>query len=166
LADIMRDPKHAANYEKIYEFANPESSGTGANITKVTSQQYGLAQSGYSALQNLQQLLKEDPGVLNRLATPGRGLPIVGGFVSNKAGTGEYDAIGYNIADSLLRLRTGAQANEQEVKQLQSQIMPRAGDSASTVQRKLQQINQIFGSVISLAQGNTQSNLGSAMGAY
>lgn len=125
--------------------------GGGQNITKVTAQQYGLAQSGAQSLQQLATLMQQDPNIVNRTATPGRGLPTVGGFISNAAGTGSYDAIGYNIADTILRLRTGATANESEVKKLQQQIMPRAGDSQQTKQTKLQQINTIFSNVLDLA---------------
>lgn len=142
----------AADLVASQEEAMAKSSGGGGpNITKVTAQQYGLAQSGYSAVNQLKQLLQSDPGVLSRTATPGRSLPIVGGFISNAAGTGDFDAIGYNIADSILRLRTGATANEGEVRKLQAQIIPRAGDSAQTIQTKLRQIDEIFGGVLSLA---------------
>jgi hypothetical protein len=143
----------ADQYAK-FEAASGKGGG-GPNITKVTAQQYGLAQTGATSLQQLAQLLQQDPQVLSRSATPGRQLPIVGGFISNQAGTGEFDAIGYNIADTLIRLRTGAQANESEVRQVQSQIMPRAGDSQATIQRKLQQLQQAFGGVLSLANNSS-----------
>lgn len=144
----------AAQQEAAMAKAQKASQGGGMNVTKVTAQQYGLAQSGASALQSLKGLLQEDPSVLNRAATPGRSLPIVGGFISNAAGTGDFDAIGYNIADSILRLRTGATANESEVRKLQAQIIPRAGDSAQTVQTKIRQIEEIFGGVLNLAQNS------------
>lgn len=140
-----------ASQEKTAAASGGSGSGNGLNITKVTAQQYGLAQSGAGALQQLAAMIQENPSVITRTATPGRGLPIVGGFVSNAAGTGEFDAIGYNIADSILRLRTGAQANESEVKKLQTQIMPRAGDSQQTIQTKLAQIQQIFDGVLKTA---------------
>ncbi len=129
------------------------AAGSGPNITKVTAQQYGLAQSGANSLTQLKQLLQQDPNVLTASMTPGRKLPIVGGFISNAAGTGEFDAIGYNIADSLLRLRTGATANEGEVRNLQSQIMPRAGDSQATIARKFQQLEEAFSGVLQTASG-------------
>lgn len=154
MADVQRDPKNAKQYMDYYKFLKEEqkagagAAGAGANITKVTAQQYGLAQAGSQALQQLAGLLQSDPKVLGRTATPGRGLPIVGGYISNAAGTGEYDAIGYNIADSLLRLRTGAAANKSEVEKLQSQLMPRAGDSQATIQRKLAQLQAAFDGVL------------------
>jgi len=143
----------------------------GPDTTKVTAQQYSLAQRGQQALQQMTQLLQENPDVLNRTATPGRKLPIVGGFISNAAGTGDFDAIGYNIASSLLRIETGAQANESEIRNLQSQMIPRAGDSEETVARKIQQLNQAFSVIINAANGNQSSgNLSDAMtqlqGAY
>jgi hypothetical protein len=150
----------AASLEQQAAKAASAGSGNGLNVTKVTAQQYGLAQSGAQALQKLGGVLQQDPNVLNRSATPGRSLPVVGGYITNAAGVGDFDAIGYNIADTILRLRTGAQANESEVRKLQSQIMPRAGDSQQTVQTKLQQIQSIFSNVLDLAQGpNTSSGL-------
>lgn len=153
LADIQRDPKNASKYQALYEMVKEEEGAGvgGANITKVTAQQYGLAQTGLQSLQQLSGLLQSDPSVLNRSATPGRQLPIAGGYISRAAGTGEFDAYGYNIADTLLRLRTGAQANESEIRNLQSQIMPRAGDSPTTVRTKLAQLEQAFNGVLSLA---------------
>jgi hypothetical protein len=155
--------KNVDKLTKIYDTVNKSEAAAakaktaasgegGLNITKTTAQQYGLAQSGASAVTKLKTLLQDDSGVLNRSATPGRTLPIVGGFVSNAAKTGDFDAIGYNIADTILRLRTGATANESEVKKLQSQIMPRAGDSPQTIQTKLTQIDEIFSNVINLAK--------------
>lgn len=149
--------EQAAKFEKM--MAENANTGGAPNVTKVTAQQYGLAQSGSQSLQQLAQMLQADPGVLGRSATPGRKLPVVGGYISNAAGTGEFDAIGYNIADAILRLRTGATANEGEVKNLQSQIMPRAGDNPDTVRRKLSQIEQIFGGTLQLA---SQPNNGSS----
>lgn len=161
LADVKRDPKNAKTYLDLYKELAPEANN-GLNVTKVTAQQYGLAQAGSQALQQLGQLIQEDPNVVTRTATPGRNLPVVGGFVTNAAGVGDYDAIGYNIADSILRLRTGATANESEVKKLQAQIMPRAGDSPETIATKMQQIQSIFGNVLDLAgsqSGTSDANL-------
>lgn len=137
--------------------------GGNPNITKVTAQQYGLAQRGSQSLEQLANLLQSDPKVLNRTATPGRKLPVVGGFISNAAGTGDFDAIGYNIASSLLRLETGAQANESEIRNLQSQLMPRAGDSKQTVARKLQQLNQAFNTYLNAAGVPEQGQLAGAL---
>ena len=146
-------------YAKAFMDQNEAQSGgaSGPDITKVTGQQYQLAQRGASSVDQLEQLLMADPGVLNRSAAPGRKLPIVGGFISDAAGTGDFDAIGYNVASALLRIETGAQANPQEIKNLQTQMMPRAGDSPETVQTKLAQLRQAFAGILNTANGSPNS---------
>lgn len=153
-------PSSYLSYAKAIMDSSGGGAGGGANTTKITGQQYALAQRGASSLQQLNELLQQDPGVLNRSATPGRKLPIVGGFISNAAGTGDFDAIGYNIASSLLRIETGAQANESEIRNLQSQLMPRAGDSPQTVQRKMEQLNLAFSNILSMANNGGASSPG------
>lgn len=121
---------------------SPESAGP--NVGKVSAQQFSLVQSGLTGVSQLKQMLQQDPGVISRARAPGRGIGLlgIGGTISNVAGTAKFDAIGYNIADALLRLSTGAAANESEINNLRTKIMPRAGDRAETVQFKLQQIEQ------------------------
>lgn len=175
LADLQAHPdaKSQKNIMDYYSFVNDaetaraKASGSGGpNVTKVTAQQYSLAQRGQQALQQMSQLLQEDPGVLSRTATPGRKLPVVGGFISNAAGTGKFDAIGYNIASSLLRIETGAQANESEIRNLQSQMIPRAGDSQQTIAQKLQQLNQAFSVITNAANNNYAETPQQLQGAY
>lgn len=154
--------KNVANILKYYDFASKNlgggTTGGAPNVTKLTAQQYGLAQGGQQALQQLSQLVSKDPGIVSKNNTPGQSLPLVGGYVSHAAGTTDYRSLGYNIADSILRLRTGAQANESEVKQLSTQLMPRAGDSPAEVQQKIQNINNIFNSYLAIANGTSGSN--------
>lgn len=132
-----------------------EKKAGGPNITKVTAQQYGLAKSGLDSVGEVAKLLQDNPSLVSRTATPGRGLPVIGGYIARGAGTSDYDSIGYNIADTLLRLRTGAQANASEVNNLKTQIMPRAGDTDEVVQRKLVRLQQMFGNVLALADEDT-----------
>lgn len=158
LAAIASDPKNASLYQslyKVYADKYKTTAGTGANVTKVTSQQYGLAQSGLQSLGALADLISQNPNVVRQTATPGRQLPIVGGYIAQAAGVGEYDALGFNVADALLRLRTGAQANESEIRNVQSKLMPRAGDSEATIRRKLKTLYDAFSAVT--AQAGTQS---------
>lgn len=159
LAAIASDPKNASLYQslyKVYADKYKSTAGTGANVTKVTSQQYGLAQSGLQSLGALADLISQNPNVVRQTATPGRQLPIIGGYIAEKAGVGEYDALGFNVADALLRLRTGAQANESEIRNVQSKLMPRAGDSEATIRRKLKTLYDAFSAVT--AQAGTQSS--------
>lgn len=122
------------------------ASGTSGqpSIGKPTAQQYALANSGTQGVQQLMTLLQKDPGVLSRSATPGQHLPLVGGVVRRGAGTGEYDALANNVIDAILRLRTGAQANKEEIALYRNQLFPQAGDNQKTVQRKLQDLNTAF----------------------
>lgn len=175
LYDIQRDPQNAAEYMKLYEFVNSQSgAASGDNVGVVSSQSYGNAQSGYTALQELSSLLQSDPNVLERTRVPGRGIDVlgIGGTIANAAGTGEYDALAYNIADKYLRLTTGAQANESEVRNVMSKIMPRAGDSQSTVQTKLNNLANFFGTTLQQAgtmnsqQGNPDLASLIAQGGY
>lgn len=172
LSDARRDPKNSEKYLSFakafgdQEEARAKASGAGGlNVTKVTSQQYGLAERGYKSLQQLDKLLQGDPGVLNRARVPGRsvGLFGIGADISRTAKTGDFDAIGYNIASSLLRLETGAAANKEEILKLQSQIMPRAGDPPETVKTKLGQLEQAFKSVLSRAQSSGGSGIADAL---
>lgn len=135
------------------EAAQNKTTVGGPNITKVTGQQYVLANRGANAVQQLANLIQNDPNIVNRTATPGRKLPIVGGTISKAMGTGDYDAISYNVANALLRLETGAQANPEEIKNLQTQLMPRAGDSPETIQVKLQQLQEAFSAFLNTANG-------------
>ena len=159
LNDSRRDPKNSSQYlayAKAFQDqadATTKSTQGGPNITKVTGQQYVLASRGANAVNELEQLLSSSPQTLNKTATPGRKLPGIGGFISNVAGTGKFDAIGYNVANALLRLETGAQANPEEIKNLQAQMMPRAGDSQQTVQIKLDQLRQAFSAFLNTANG-------------
>jgi hypothetical protein len=175
MADIQRDPKHTADYLNLYKtlssLSAQQSKANGNNIGKVSSQNFTNAQSGYSALQALGQLYQTDPGVIQRSGTPGRGLPIIGGLVANKAGTTQMDALAANVADKYIRLTTGATANADEIKTLKTQMLPRPGDSPAQAQYKLQQFASLFQSILQQAQQpSSSSGLGDALsqlqGAY
>ena len=120
---------------------------------KPTAQQFGLANAGVQTLQRIQTMLAQDPNVITRSFTPGQGLPVIGGLVQRAAGTGEYNALANNVIDAMLRLRTGAQANKQEIELYRKRLFPQPGDSPSTVQTKLQQLYAAFEPFIGPAQG-------------
>lgn len=141
-------------FDSFSKAAASASGSAGPNVTKVTAQQYGLAQTGMTSLQQLNDLLQKDPSALTRSSIPGRGLPIVGGYIGRATNTTNLDTIGYNIADSILRLRTGATANSDEVKKLQNQLIPRAGNSPEEVATKLKTIQNIFSTTLNQANGS------------
>lgn len=159
LYDIQRDPQNATKYIEYYallqETFAPQSANPYSNVGVVSAKDLSNAQLGLQSAAQLEQMIMSDPGIVGRTATPGRQLPIVGGYVSRAAGVSDYDALGYNIADTILRIRTGAQANESEIRNLQSQLMPRAGDSNETVQFKLQQIYNSLQPIVDMAQGGS-----------
>lgn len=140
----------------------------GPNIGKPTAQQYGLATSGIQSLQNLSSLLQGDPSLLNKSATPGQGLPVVGGFVKHAAGTNQYDAVLTNLVDTMLRLRTGAAATKDEINMYKRQLAPTAGDTPQAIQSKLQQFYQAFAPFLGTNQsaGSSQDLLSQMNGGY
>jgi hypothetical protein len=159
LSDIQRDPKHASTYQSIYKTVQDAiGSQGGANVGKVSAQAYGLAQQGMNALGQFAQLIQQDPGVVNRTATPGRGLPGVGGFISNATGTSEYDTLGFAAISSLLRAQSGAAVPDSEVRSYMRAYLPRPGDSQEAIQRKLATLQYDFQTVLQGAGGQPQGN--------
>lgn len=128
--------------------------GGGLNVTKPTADKFALAQSGMTALQGLEQLMQQDPGVVTRSATPGRGINIlgIGSQVRNATGTGQFDALAFNAVDNMLRVLTGAQAPETEIRRYMNQYIPQAGDNDATKRQKMQSMYNTFNSILTLAQ--------------
>jgi hypothetical protein len=94
----------------------------------------GLGKSGIEAIQEARKIYKEDPSVLTKQLIPGH-------FLSKK-----FDAVLYNAADTVLRLRTGAQANPSEIKGYMTRLSPSFGDDADTVEFKFKQLEEILSS--------------------
>jgi hypothetical protein len=137
LADIQRDPKHAADYMALYKALQPTAQTS--SIGKPTASQFGAAQSGLSSIQMMEQILSKDPGVVGRTAIPGQNAPLISGLVRNAAGTGDYQAAAQNAIDAIARARTGAAMNKSE-EDFYQRMLPTAGDSAQTVQYKIGQL--------------------------
>jgi hypothetical protein len=162
MADIQRDPKHASDYISTYsaldKIFNPQPSSS--STIKPTSQQYGLAQGGMNSLQQLAQLISNNPSIVERNATPGQGLPLVGSLITNAAGAGDYHALSDNVLQSLIHLETGATATPEEVKAAKGQL-PQPGDSAQLQQQKIQNLMTLFQPYIQGNSGNA-ANSGSS----
>lgn len=115
-----------------------QQGGSGpSNLGKISAQQYGLAQSGRQSLQQLAQLIQSDPNIIEKNATPGQGVPLIGSLVSNSAGASNYHSLADNILSSLIHLQTGATATKEEITSAHGQL-PQPGDSPETQQRKIQ----------------------------
>jgi|ERR1043165_1726867 hypothetical protein len=136
------DAKSASAILEGYK-AFGQQSAANPGFTKPTAQQFGLAQAGISSLGQLEQLINKDPSLVTRESTPGQGLPIVGGLISNVAGTGEYNSVANNILDALARVRTGAAMTSQE-ESFYRNLLPKAGDDQATIQSKLAALKQAF----------------------
>jgi hypothetical protein len=133
--------------------------GSGLNISKVTSQQYGNASQGAQAVQQLAQVMQHNPGALTASGVPGQGLPLVGGFLSNSLGTEDYKLYANQVADMYLRLTTGAQANQSEINKLAQNLMPRPGENQAKAATRLQNMANYFSRYLQLAnQGGGSSN--------
>lgn len=163
LMDIQRDPKNTDKYLSVYKTvaAQEKAAGgnNGPNIGKISAQQYQLAQQGQNALNQFTQLIQRDPGVVNRSATPGRGLPVVGGAIANASGTANFDTLGFAAISSLLRAQSGAAVPDSEVRSYMRAYLPRPGDSQQTVATKLQTLHYAFQSVLSGANNQNASGL-------
>lgn len=131
-------------YGIVDSSGNPASaSGGSSGVGKISAQQNGLAKSGVQSLQQLSQLIQQDPSILEKNATPGQGLPLIGSLVSNTAGASNYHSLADNILSSLIHLQTGATATKEEVTAAHGQL-PQPGDPPDVRQRKLQTLLSNF----------------------
>lgn len=168
LADIQRDPKNTDKYLSVYKTvaaaqkdAAKAAGGQGHGI--VSAQSYSNALSGQQSLQMLNDLIQQNPSLTSKTSVPGQGLPVAGGYIQKALGTNQYKALAHNVADAVLRLRTGAQANESEIRLYMTQFMPQAGDPPATVQRKLQILQSNFTPYLSSGGPTDLSSLTDAL---
>lgn len=135
------DGKNVATLLKLYDtFGKPDTTNTNQ---KPNLQQRSLAQSGITSLGNLSDMISQNPSVVSRSATPGQGLPVIGGYVAKASGAAGYAAELNNVIDILSKLRTGKAATKAEQQLYKSQL-PRAGDSPDVIQQKIATIQQAF----------------------
>jgi len=133
--------KNMDKYMALYEFMNPEVKEPKQKQGSV--KEYSQAQGGLSGVNQIAQMLQQDPSLLTKGTMPGQDLPFVGGLVSNALGTGEYNATANNVLNSLARLNTGASMPASE-EGFYRRLLPAAGDSEATRQQKLAQLSQAF----------------------
>lgn len=145
--------------------ASASNNGIPSNVGKVSASAYGLAQQGLNGLSQLAKLIQKDPGVVGRTSTPGRGLPVVGGYIGKASGTTEYDTLGFAAVSSLLRAQSGAAVPDSEVRAYMRHYLPRAGDSKESIQRKLETLQYDFQTVIQ-GGGNDSSSLADSITQY
>lgn len=134
----------------------PASTASKSPFGKPTAQQFALANAGMQALQTLEQQIGANPDLVGKSGIPGQHSPLLGGLIRRAAGTGQYDAVANNVIDTLLRLRTGAQANKEEIAMYRTQLFPQAGDSADTVKQKIQSLYQAFTPFLTMGDQSQQ----------
>lgn len=136
-SDIQRDPKNADTYMKIYQFYQDQIAATQPKpLNSTQQQQANNANSALTDLQSISDMLKQDPSLLVKDVLP----TSIGHRLT---GTTDYEAARKNIADVIARLRSGAAINASEEK-LYNSLLPTAGDSQESAQRKIQRLASLF----------------------
>lgn len=146
----------AAEFETSAQKSRDASSkdANGLNVTKPTSEKYAQATSGANALGQLRQLIEQTGGVPQGTRIPGQGINLfgIGSDIKKAAGTGEYDTLGFAAVDNALRIATGAAAPDSEIRRYMDKYLPKPGDDAATIKRKLDTMEYQFASILKLAQ--------------
>ena len=159
-ADVMRDPKNADQYAKIYELMNPATASAKAP-SAAAQKQMATAGSGLDSLDTLEQIISEG-GVPKGTVVAGRGL--LGGAGGRLLGTSAYDAATDNIADSIIRMRTGAAATKEEMRTFKAQL-PQASDSPEVIQQKLNTVRAYLQELAAAPSATSGSDLTELMAA-
>lgn len=119
----------------------------------------GTANSGLASLDMLTGLI-ESGGVPKGTTIPGRGL--LGGVGQNILGTSSFDAAADNVADAMVRMRTGAAATKEELA-LYRRLLPQAFDPPEVQQQKIDSVRNYFNS-ISNRTGSAGTDMQAAVG--
>lgn len=150
MADIQRDPKNAEKYIGIHEYLNKASENE-KPPSSMAQKQMATAQSGLDSLGTLESIISKG-GVPKGTVVAGRGL--VGGLGGRVLGTSAFDAAADNIADAIIRMRTGAAATKEEMRTFRSQL-PQASDSPEVVRQKLATVRSYLQELSSNPSGGT-----------
>lgn len=151
-------------YIKLYQFLNPEPKKGASPFGKPTAQQHGYGLSGSASLSHLTDLISQDPNVLNKAATPGQDIPIIGGFIQNAVGAGDYQSTAGSVLDALARARTGAVMSPSEKQFYLNTQLPRAGDNQATINNKLKQLQLAFQPFVNPDIGSQDTSLEDMLG--
>ncbi len=156
LSDIQRDPANQAKYIEYYQMMQelyPEST-----TPELTSGQATRAASAQNALRDIPLLMEaiESGKLGGAKALPGSGTAIG----RRVLGTEDLDAAMFNIADNILRARSGAAAPEAEVRRFVNTFLPAPTDSAEAKRLKLDRTMRELQSMLNpaAAAGGTLSS--------
>jgi hypothetical protein len=143
-----------------YKMFGPEATAAAKPKSAESAKVSGIVNSGLTSLAQLESQIA-DGGVPVATTLPGRGM--LGGLLGNVTGTADYDTAANNIADAMVRLRTGAAATKEELK-LYRELLPQAFDSPEVQQQKIQQVKSYFAD-ISNSTGSDGTDIQSLLGA-
>lgn len=161
MADIQRDPKNASTYMTLYKTFGEEALAKQApkGPSAATQKQDALVYTGSNAVNNLRSMFQKDPSLIAKTGVPGRNILGIGNRV---LGLGEYEAMAQQAIDSVARLRTGAAMTPSE-EQFYRRMVPQAGDNASTINRKLDELERYFASFQTASQAPESQDLTDAL---
>lgn len=149
MAAIAADPKNADTYITLYKLFN-EGQGAKKPMSAESAKTLSNAQTGLSALDQIEGQLTADPNIQQRGGISGTFNPF--GVVSGVLGTGEYENARAQARDIIARIRTGAALTNDEAKAF-DKFLPQPGDSQSTVQQKLGTLRSQFQYIVDNAGG-------------
>lgn len=112
-------------------------------LSAEASKVIATSNSGLQSLAQLEQMIEEG-GVPTGTTIPGRGL--FGGAGQSLLGTSAFDAAADNVADAMVRARTGAAATKEELA-LYRRLLPQAFDPPEVRQQKMQTVRDYFSSI-------------------
>lgn len=136
-----------------------------AGYSKPTASQYAQGISGQQSIQQLQQLLQQDPSLISKNAIPGQGQGVLGSLLSGALGTSDYKAVTHNILNSIARINTGANMPVEEEQFYRKTYLPQPGDSDKTKQDKINALQTFFNPITNYGGGQPDAtDLASALG--
>lgn len=127
---VNYSPKLLTDYNTMVQ-QNAENQQKLTGKTPVATQKdINMGKSGLRSLQTVADEYQKDPNILAKQLIPGKLL------------TRKFDSALFNTVDTILRARTGAQANKEEIAAYLNEKGPAFGDSSDVVQYKLNAIQQ------------------------
>lgn len=136
------DVKGFDNLSQLYKIMQDSAAaGTGDPLSASAQKNITNAQSGLQSLNDVEAMLRNDPGLVTRASAPD-----IGGL-NSLLGTSQYRAAITNVQDAMARLRTGAAMTAGEQQRFE-RMLPRFGDSPQDIQYKIGQFRDFYQNVI------------------
>jgi hypothetical protein len=128
-AVMAGDTGAATQLKKLYELqVASDKRNQPAKISAQTAKQKALASSGIRGVEEITRMLESDPSILAKsFLTPGNLL------------TRRYENAAFRAAEGILRSRSGAVINKDEIERYAKNFLPWFGDDEETINYKLQQ---------------------------